>query len=73
MHTLATIIMDLQAIYPAHLIPAFMKEITNYYLSTYNDPLIGGVMGYFGKTDKFIWFETFVWMEAYVAKRELRA
>ncbi|KAH9931876.1 transmembrane protein 6/97 [Fomitopsis serialis] len=67
MHTFATVVVDLQAIYPPHLIPSAMKGVVDYYLTTYNDPLIGGVMGFFGpaKADSFNWFETFVIMEAF--------
>ncbi|EPT01234.1 hypothetical protein FOMPIDRAFT_1161861 [Fomitopsis schrenkii] len=67
MHTFATVVVDLQAIYPPHLIPAPMKAIIDYYLTTYNDPLIGGVMGFFGpaKAESFSWFRTFVIMEAW--------
>ena len=67
MHTFATVVVDLQAIYPPHLIPDPMKEIVDYYLTTYNDPLIGGVMGFFGpaKAESFHWFRTFVIMEAW--------
>jgi len=67
MHTFATIVVDLQAIYPPHLVPSAMKDVVDYYLTTYNDPLIGGVMGFFGsaKADSFNWFQTFVMMEAF--------
>ncbi|KZT66157.1 hypothetical protein DAEQUDRAFT_715483 [Daedalea quercina L-15889] len=67
MHTFATVVVDLQAIYPPHLIPGAMKGVVDYYLTTYNDPLIGGVMGFFGpaKADALNWFRTFVTMEAF--------
>ncbi|KAI0729956.1 transmembrane protein 6/97 [Fomitopsis betulina] len=67
MHTFATVVVDLQAIYPPHLVPAAMKGIIDYYLTAYNDPLIGGVMGFFGpaKAESFNWFRTFVIMEAW--------
>ncbi|KAH9830040.1 transmembrane protein 6/97 [Rhodofomes roseus] len=67
MHTFATIVVDLQAVYPPHLVPSAMKGIVDYYLTTYNDPLIGGVMGFFGsaKAESFNWFHTFVVMEAF--------
>lgn len=44
-----------------------MKGIIDYYLTAYNDPLIGGVMGFFGpaKAESFNWFRTFVIMEAW--------
>lgn len=64
MHTFATVLVDLQVVYPPTMVPAFMKAITTYYMSEYNDPLIGGVSGYFGETNNFIWFKTFILLEA---------
>jgi len=65
MHTSATLLVDLQVIYPPDLVPSFMKQITEYYIANYNDPLIGGVMGFFGETDRYVWFNTFIMMEAF--------
>ncbi|PCH44154.1 hypothetical protein WOLCODRAFT_144845 [Wolfiporia cocos MD-104 SS10] len=65
MHATATVLVDLQVVYPPALVPQFMKEITQYYMATYNDPLIGGVMGFFGNSDSFVWFKTFILMEGF--------
>ncbi|CCM04167.1 uncharacterized protein FIBRA_06329 [Fibroporia radiculosa] len=65
MHATATILMDLQVIYPPSLVPPFMKALTDFYISNYGDPLIGGVMGLLGRKEDFVWFHTFVMVEAF--------
>ncbi|EMD38811.1 hypothetical protein CERSUDRAFT_133352 [Gelatoporia subvermispora B] len=64
MHLPATLLVDLQALYPAHLVPPLIAKIPGFYISMSNDPLIGGAMGLLGKGDQFVWFKTFLLLEA---------
>lgn len=67
-HIPATIILDLQAIYPAWLIPAPVKYLGDLYMLMTNDPVVGSVGGYFGPDvqQQFLWLRCFMWTEAYV-------
>jgi len=68
MHLPATLIIDLQYIYPQNLIPNIMRKAIIGYISMSNDPLIGGLFGTFGEEASYHlgWFKTFIWLEAYV-------
>lgn len=48
--------MDLQAIYPAHLVPTFMTKISSFYIETYNDLFFINHPPFF---QIFIWSELF--------------
>ncbi|OCH87826.1 hypothetical protein OBBRIDRAFT_837098 [Obba rivulosa] len=63
-HLPATLLVDLQALYPAHLVPPVIAQIPEYYITMSNDPLIGGVMGLIGDPAHFVWFRTFLFLEA---------
>ncbi|KAJ2912635.1 hypothetical protein MD484_g7782, partial [Candolleomyces efflorescens] len=65
-HIPATIILDLQAIYPAWLIPAPVKFLGDLYMTMTNDPVVGSVGGYFGPDvqQQFLWLKCFMWTEA---------
>lgn len=65
-HVPATLLLDLQHLYPAELVPTFVPTLLQLYLQMSNDPLVGGVAGYFAGTnsDQFLWFKCFVVLEA---------
>jgi len=63
-HLPATLLVDLQAIYPSHLVPPLIAQIPKMYIRMSNDPLIGGAVGLLGKSDHYIWFKTFLYLEA---------
>ncbi|KAH9951157.1 transmembrane protein 6/97 [Amylocystis lapponica] len=65
MHLPATLLVDLQALYPAWMVPNIMKIIPVFYFTLSKDPLIGGAMGFLGKTDAYVWFKTFLTLEAF--------
>ncbi|KAF5316072.1 hypothetical protein D9619_006374 [Psilocybe cf. subviscida] len=64
-HTFATLVVDLQYLYPADLIPGPMRDLMSYYVATYGDPLIGGLLGAFGDNTHLAWFKSFLYLEAF--------
>ncbi|KAI0918070.1 hypothetical protein AcW1_007047 [Taiwanofungus camphoratus] len=64
-HLPATLLVDLQAIYPTSMVPAMISKIPELYIAMSSDPLIGGAMGYFGQLDSYVWFKTFLMLEAF--------
>jgi len=63
MHIPATLLIDLQAIYPPTYVPYPVKQIPAWYVAMSGDPLIGGAMGYFGDESRFAWFKPFLYLE----------
>ncbi|KAJ2932627.1 hypothetical protein H1R20_g4477, partial [Candolleomyces eurysporus] len=61
----ATIILDLQAVFPHWLVPAQAKYLGDLYMSMTNDPIVGSVAGYFGEgvQREFVWLWWFMWIE----------
>lgn len=57
--------MDLQALYPAQLLPNFITQLPKLYIELSGDPLIGGAMGFpgFGDRASFTWFISFLNLE----------
>lgn len=49
------------------MVPAMISKIPELYIAMSSDPLIGGAMGYFGQLDSYVWFKTFLMLEALVA------
>ncbi|TFK51934.1 hypothetical protein OE88DRAFT_1486556 [Heliocybe sulcata] len=64
MHIPATLLLDLQAIYPTSMVPKFIASLPASYVKMSGDPLIGGAMGYFGTEETYVWFKTFLFLEA---------
>ncbi|KAK2463596.1 hypothetical protein APHAL10511_004347 [Amanita phalloides] len=63
-HVPATLLLDIQHLYPTKLVPLFIRALPHLYLKMSNDPLVGGVSGYFGtNTDHFLWFKCFTVLE----------
>ncbi|KAG2088013.1 transmembrane protein 6/97 [Suillus discolor] len=63
-HIPATLLIDLQALYPPWLIPYFIRALPRLYIQMSNDPLIGSVLGMLGDSKPFVWFKTFLAVEA---------
>lgn len=53
-------LIDLQAVYPPHLVPGFLKDFLVFYVKTSGDPLIRGLMS---QTSEWAWFRTFILLE----------
>ncbi|EPQ56635.1 hypothetical protein GLOTRDRAFT_60011 [Gloeophyllum trabeum ATCC 11539] len=64
MHIPATLLIDLQAIYPTTMVPKLIAQLPVFYVQMSGDPLIGGGMGYFGTKETYVWFKTFLFLEA---------
>ncbi|KAG1728110.1 transmembrane protein 6/97 [Suillus lakei] len=62
-HIPATLLIDLQALYPPSLTPHFIRALPQFYVQMSNDPLIGSVLGMLGDSKPFIWFKTFLAVE----------
>ncbi|KAF8159552.1 hypothetical protein B0H34DRAFT_703921 [Crassisporium funariophilum] len=63
-HIPATLVIDLQALYPAALVPSLLRAPLDFYIGMSRDPLIGGVVGAFGNSEHLVWFKTFLYLEA---------
>ena len=66
MHIPATVLMDMQAIYPTWLVPRLMTSMSKSYVEMSSDPLIAAALGYSANTEPFDWFNCFIMLEAYV-------
>ncbi|CAL1715502.1 unnamed protein product [Somion occarium] len=64
-HIPNTLLVDLQALYPSHLLPGSIANLPKLYVNLSSDPLIGGAMGYFGLPDDYVWFKSFLLLEAF--------
>jgi len=62
-HIPATLLLDLQALYPKSLVPAVMSNLPALYVAMSQDPLVGGDMGYFGPNYIASWFKAFLILE----------
>ncbi|KAA1469114.1 hypothetical protein DENSPDRAFT_834657 [Dentipellis sp. KUC8613] len=63
-HIPATLLVDLQALYPENVVPSIVKVIPSWYVAMSGDPLIGGVMGFFANHAELAWFKIFLCLEA---------
>ncbi|KZS94664.1 hypothetical protein SISNIDRAFT_409402 [Sistotremastrum niveocremeum HHB9708] len=65
-HILATLFVDLQALYPQDWTPSPINLIPEWYIEFSGDPLIAGAMGFIDARDptKWIWIKSFMWAEA---------
>ncbi|VDB91976.1 unnamed protein product [Peniophora sp. CBMAI 1063] len=64
-HIPATVLLDLQSIYPAAYTPAWFRAIPVWYVGFANDPLIAGALGLVKTSPtEFAWLKSFMWLEA---------
>ena len=63
MHVPATLLVDLQALYPREWTPIIISSLPEFYVKMSQDPLIGGAMGYFGSPEHYVWFKSFLILE----------
>ncbi|KAH9921688.1 transmembrane protein 6/97 [Epithele typhae] len=65
-HIPATLLIDLQSIYPKAWVPAAIAALPRYYVDMSGDPLIGSAMGYFGPSQQqtYEWLRAFMFLEA---------
>ncbi|KIJ59216.1 hypothetical protein HYDPIDRAFT_181441 [Hydnomerulius pinastri MD-312] len=63
-HLPASLLLDCQALYPSWLIPGFISTLPKLYTEFSADPLINGAMGYAGDSSQFVWFKSFLAVEA---------
>ncbi|KIK99355.1 hypothetical protein PAXRUDRAFT_822835 [Paxillus rubicundulus Ve08.2h10] len=64
-HLPASLLLDCQAVYPSWLVPSFITVLPKMYTQFSADPLINGAMGYAGDSSNFIWFKSFLALEAF--------
>lgn len=62
-HIPATVLLDVQAIYPQHLVPNVLRDMSEWYIAFSGDPLIRGA--FYGGPE-YNWFRAFLYLEAYV-------
>jgi len=61
-HIPATLLLDVQAIYPQHLVPKILRDASEWYITFSGDPLIEGA---FHGGPEFNWFRSFLYLEAF--------
>ncbi|KAF9646225.1 hypothetical protein BDM02DRAFT_271958 [Thelephora ganbajun] len=61
-HIPATVLLDMQAICPQHLIPKILRDASEWYITFSGDPLIRGA---FHGGPEFNWFRAFLYLEAF--------
>ncbi|KAG6374727.1 transmembrane protein 6/97 [Boletus reticuloceps] len=64
-HLPASLLLDCQPLYPPSLVPSFISQLPELYIQFSADPLVGGALGYFGTSNDFTWFKTFLLVEAF--------
>lgn len=68
MHLPATLLMDLQPLYPVRFVPNILRMLPVFYYAISKDHLIGAAMGLTGTPtagyDHYVWFKTFIKLEA---------
>ncbi|KAH8116493.1 hypothetical protein DFH11DRAFT_1725267 [Phellopilus nigrolimitatus] len=63
-HIPATLLVDIQAIYPPSLVPAPLARLPTLYLQMSGDPVIAGAFGLNGPPALWVWFKSFLILEA---------
>ncbi|EJD07293.1 uncharacterized protein FOMMEDRAFT_100463 [Fomitiporia mediterranea MF3/22] len=63
-HIPATILIDLQVLYPAEFVPKAIAELPKWYLQQYADPIIAGVFDLNGPPALWVWLKSFMVLEA---------
>jgi len=61
-HIPATLLLDVQAIYPQHLVPKVLRDASEWYIAFSGDPLIKGA---FHGGQEYNWFRAFLYLEAF--------
>jgi hypothetical protein len=61
MHIPATLLIDLQTLYPAQYTPQIIAALPKLYINMSKDPLIAGV---FSDPDTYLWLKCFMGLEA---------
>lgn len=61
-HIPCTVLIDSQAIYPQHLLPNILRDLSERYIAFSADPLINGA---FYSGPELDWFRAFLFLEAY--------
>ncbi|KAI0275105.1 transmembrane protein 6/97 [Gloeopeniophorella convolvens] len=64
-HIPATLLVDCQALYPPHLVPAAVQGLPPWYVALSGDPLIGGAMGLLPNARELAWFRSFLYLEIF--------
>jgi len=64
-HLPASLLLDCQPLYPPSLVPSFISQLPKMYTQISADPLISGLMGFSGESNNFLWFKTFIFIEAF--------
>ncbi|KAF8551356.1 hypothetical protein OG21DRAFT_1598514 [Imleria badia] len=64
-HLPASLLLDCQPLYPPSLVPHFISQLPKKYIQLSADPLVGGAMGYANESNDFLWFKTFLFVEAF--------
>jgi sigma intracellular receptor 2 len=56
LHAAIALLIDLQHLYPQHLLPDALKRVPQFYIDVSHDPLIMGAQGLFGDPWQYAWF-----------------
>jgi hypothetical protein len=67
-HIPSTVLLDIQAIYPQHLVPEVLRDASEWYIAFSGDPLIRGA--FYGGPE-FNWFRAFLYLEAYAQQPKI--
>ncbi|KAL5531419.1 hypothetical protein ACEPAG_4296 [Sanghuangporus baumii] len=63
-HIPATLLVDIQALYPPQYVPEQLKTLMNWYLQWSADPVIAGAFDLNGPPALWVWFKSFLILEA---------
>ena len=67
-HFPVTLLFDTQSLYPAELVPAVLKKVTDVHILTTRDPLFAGNAGLTGDAPYlWAWFRSFMALDMYVS------
>jgi hypothetical protein len=69
-HIPATLLIDFQSLYPSSLTPLAIRRLPELYIQLSNDPLVGGLLGYFGDSEHLLWFKSFLLLEVYAIQAQ---
>ena len=56
LHLLIALLVDLQHLYPQHVLPDALKRIPHFYIDISHDPLVMGAQGLLGGPMEYAWF-----------------
>ncbi|KAL5512954.1 hypothetical protein ACEPAH_3352 [Sanghuangporus vaninii] len=63
-HIPVTLLLDIQALYPHQYVPEQLRSLINWYLQWSADPVMAGVFGLNGPPALWVWFKSFLILEA---------